>query len=101
MTQQSGQVGDYAWGRIWAHWAFRVARPGLGYQELRDGLRSYTAFWAAEQGLALDDLQFRVLEKRVSAPRRWEPELLRLNLAAPWAEIGTAEWAGNTFSLRL
>jgi hypothetical protein len=60
-----------------------------------------TAFWGRKTGLDLENTQFIVKMKRISAPFVWEKDLRNNNLSGEWQAIGTVQWTGKEVKISL
>src|SRR5699024_10630276 len=64
LTDKVGSPGNYIFGFNWVNWTFRVNAPSINHEQLLDGLKDYTAFWAHKNGIELDGALFKVKVKK-------------------------------------
>lgn len=93
-----GQVGFYQYGIVWANWTFRVGGPPYKQDAVVRGVRDYTAFWAAKNGVDLANARFRVKVKHITPPVNWEPDFLEHQMEVPWEDAGMVEWKNKEFT---
>ena len=96
-----GQAGYYNTGRQFVKWSFRVNSPQIVPSRLEDGIRDYTAFWMAKEGISPADASFFVRVKVIDSPRGWEKGFLRRQMEKPWVDAGRAEWRSGRFSAEI
>jgi predicted DCC family thiol-disulfide oxidoreductase YuxK len=101
ITDKDGTPGDYLWGTNWAKWTFRVNNPYINQGNLEKGIRDFTAFWAAKNGIDLNDATFIIKLKKVETTNHWEKDFLKRQMEQPWQDIGVAVWKGNQYSIQL
>lgn len=101
IVRPTGQASWYTSGRQWVYWTFRSNSRNVSNRKLESGIRRYTAFWAKQNGVSLDDASFHIVVKKIRAPFAWEEDLLQKNVAAPWHDVGTAQWQRGRFTARL
>lgn len=97
----NGNATGYSTGRVWVNWTFRVCGPTIDEKRLRDGLRKYSAFWAHENGVSLDDAQFAVLARCVEVPTAWEKGFAQVQNEKPWYRVGRVEWKQAECEIRV
>jgi hypothetical protein len=98
IIRPSGQPGTYQTGRIWARWTWRVNGPAPTRENLRRGIRDFTAFWAVENGKGLEHGVFEILVKQIDVPHAWERDFLTDQMAKEWKSVGLANWHEQQFS---
>jgi predicted DCC family thiol-disulfide oxidoreductase YuxK len=101
ITRPSGQPGAYLYGVVWLKWTYLVVSHQIKQQNLEDGLRSFTAFWANKNHVDLASCRFRVKVKKIQEATDWQPNLLNQQLAAGWADAGTVDWQNQQFQAHL
>jgi hypothetical protein len=92
LLDEQGQPGPYCSGRIWTKWVYRTTGPEADSQKLAAGLKSFAAFWAAQQQLPLERARFQVVVKKVAVPRTWQRDHLRRQMRQPWQPAATLRW---------
>lgn len=99
ITDQDGTPGDYLWGFNWVKWSFRVNGNRINQNNLEEGIRDFTAFWAIRNGVDLKDAEFIIKLKKIDTPKNWEKDFLKRQMEKPWQVIGTATWKDNKYSI--
>lgn len=101
ITTEDGMPGKYMRGGVWVKWCFRVISKNVKMEQLNDGLRRYTAFWAVKNNIPLDNAEFRIYVKKVEIPGEWEKDVLKKQRAAPWQLAGSVYFIDEHFSSSL
>ncbi len=99
LIDEQGQAAGYNRGRGWVYTSFRTNRPRFKRVRFKKATKRWTAYWAAREGLLLDDLTFEVRVKVISDEMRWERDRLLSNMAAPWQPAGTVHWRNGVFGV--
>ena len=101
LTRPSGQPGAYLYGAVWLRWTYGLVSKQIDPPRLAEGIRSFTAFWAAKHHVDLHHCRFQVKVKRIEEPHNWEPDFLNRQLAAGWQPAGDVIWTNQQFEARL
>ncbi|MEM7186429.1 MAG: HTTM domain-containing protein [Bacteroidota bacterium] len=103
MYDERGMPGHYLSGGSWADFNFRVNKPFVmrHKKNLKRGLIRYTAYWAHENNVDLENAAFEVVMKNIEATFEWEKDLLKRNQESPWYPIGYLRWESTQPSFEL
>ncbi|NGM63433.1 DUF393 domain-containing protein [Sphingobacterium sp. SGG-5] len=101
IMDRDGTPGNYLSGPIWAKWSFRVDHNKINQANLEKGIRDFTAFWAAKNGVDLSDAEFIVKLKKVETPHSWEKDFLKRQMEQPWQDIGLAVWKDKQYRIEI
>jgi hypothetical protein len=96
VIRRDGRAGALNSGRLWANWTFRVCGPQLDTRVVRSGVIRWTAFWANQQGVSLDDASFQILARQYDVPRGWELGFSRRQSEKPWMQVGSLQWVKHS-----
>jgi hypothetical protein len=99
ITRENGMPGTYLRGGTWIKWTWRSNAPALNMENLKTGIRDFTAFWAYKNGVTLNKVQFDIIVKKVEVPGYWEKDFLKNQLSKPWQELGVGLWKNRQFEL--
>lgn len=97
LTKVDGTPGKYLIGHNWVKYTFRVNSPTVDQEQLVEGIRDFTAFWAHKSGVDLSHARFLIKVKKNEQPTRWEKDFLHRQLANPWIDAGYVEWQDGSF----
>jgi len=97
ITNMDGSLGSWQVGPIWAKWGFRVNSADIDKEQLDQGLRDFTAFWAYKNNVDLKLSKFKILIKHNESPSGWQENFLKNQLAKPWISGGYVEWKDEEF----
>lgn len=97
IVDQEGNPDLYAYSFNWVKWTFRVNNRNINQEQLKRGIRDFTAFWAFKNRVSLNNVKFLVKVKKVRVPRKWEENFLERQTAKPWISGGYVEWKNNEF----
>lgn len=92
LIRKDSHPGAYVTGRLWVHYTFRVNAPTIDQNKLEAGLRNYTAFWAAKNGIPLRNARFAVYVKKIDDATGWQRGFLRTQEQKPWMKVGEIVW---------
>lgn len=98
ITDKDGTTGSYQIGPTWAKWGFRVNSPTINQQQLIEGLKNFTSFWAHKNDVDLKNTTFDIRVKKNAIPNGWEYDFLNKQVANPWLDGGTVKWENKVFS---
>lgn len=101
IIDQDGTPGDYLWGFNWVKWSFRVNNNIVNQENLKKGIRDFTAFWAEKNRVDLNDATFIIKLKKIETPKGWEKDFLKRQMEKPWQNIGTATWKDKKYSIEI
>jgi len=101
ITRPSGQPGAYLSGAVWLKWTYGVISRRIDQARLEKGIRSFTAFWAQQHHVDLNNCQFRVKVKKIAEPTRWQPGFLNQQLQPVWRDAGSVTWRNQQFTAHL
>ena len=101
ITNQNSFPGYYLKGPVWAKWGFRVNHNKINQPDLEKGIRDFTAFWAKQKGINLDDADFIIKLKKIDTPHQWEKDFLKNQIQKPWQNIGTAVWKNKQYNIQI
>jgi predicted DCC family thiol-disulfide oxidoreductase YuxK len=100
-VDRQGRLLAPNWGRVHSMWANIAVTPNIDEIRLKKFIMKVTAFWGRKTGLDLENTQFIVKMKRISAPFVWEKDLRNNNLSGEWQAIGTVQWTGKEVKISL
>lgn len=101
ITKKDGTTGNYMLGSIWAKWGFRANANEINQDDLKNGIRDFTAFWAKKNRVNLNDATFIIKLKKIETPKGWEKDFLKRQMEKPWQDIGTATWKDKKYSIEI
>ena len=101
IIDQDGTPGDYLWGFNWVKRSFRVNNNIVDQENLKNGIRDFTAFWAKKNRVNLNDATFIIKLKKIETPKGWEKDFLKRQMEKPWQNIGTATWKDKKYSIEI
>ncbi|TDN37713.1 DUF393 domain-containing protein [Hymenobacter sp. UV11] len=101
ITQPSGQPGAYLSGAVWLKWTYSVVSAKVDQERLAKGIRSFTAFWAHQNGVDLANCRFSVKVKKIAEPLTWQRDFLNQQLRKPWQNAGFVTWHNQQFAAHL
>lgn len=88
------------YGPLWVKWSFRVNNNEINQDNLKKGIRDFTAFWAYKNNIDLNDAKFIIKLKKIdTAPYEWKKGFLSEQMNKSWADIGEATWHNKEFSV--
>jgi len=96
-----GRLQSPNWGRVHSMWANIAVTPNIDNHRLRKFIMKTTAFWGINSGLDLNNTNFHIKLKKISAPTQWVANLLQDNLSGPWVTIGNAQWSNKDIAISL
>lgn len=97
IIDNNGQPEYYIYGFGWVKWTFRVNSPTITPGILYNGIKRFTAFWAAKNNVDLNDASFKIMVKKIDVPVEWEENFLTKQMEKPWMEADTVHWMNNEF----
>lgn len=96
---ETGQPGEYLKGTNWVNWTFRVNSANFNEENLIRGIEKYTAFWAYNNDISLEQAEFEILVKKIEMPKKedweWEKDYLTNQMKKPWKHYATYVWTNN------
>lgn len=95
ISQESGMVGAYQSGPLWAKWGFRTNAPRVDSTRLVNGARDFSLQWMHDNHLPFHDQHFDLVLKRNAIPKGWTKNFLQDQLKAPWVKFGSFHWENN------
>lgn len=98
IIDENGQPDLYDYSFNWVKWTFRVNSTNINQQELATGIRDFSAFWAARNGVNLNDATFEIMVKKIDSPNGWQYNYLNNQIAKPWMSGGYVKWRNNEFT---
>ncbi len=101
MINENGQPGSYLEDATFVNWTFKVVSAQVEASKLSEGISRYTAFWAGQRGLQLNNLKFEIMVKRIDDYKDWEENFLRNQIKKPWQVAGQAYWVNGEFKVDL
>ncbi len=102
IIEKDGTPGKYLSGPIWTKWSFQVSNNVINQDNLKTGIRDFTAFWAAMNNVNLNDAKFTIKVKKIdTVPYHWEKGFLLKQMNKPWKDVGTAIWTNKEFSVQI
>ncbi|MGI0107078.1 DCC1-like thiol-disulfide oxidoreductase family protein [Salinimicrobium sp. WS361] len=97
ITNPDGTLGPWQVGPIWAKWGFRINSANINEEDLAEGIRDITAFWAFKNEIDLESARFEIKVKKNSTPTGWEKDFLQNQLDNPWLSGGYVTWKDKEF----
>ena len=101
IIDKNGQPSYYNYGTNWRKMSFSTNNPNIDSKQLNSGIRDFTAFWAAKNGVDLTNATFLIKVKKIDSPSGWEKDFLNKQIAKPWIDGGFIQWDHNTFSSQI
>jgi predicted DCC family thiol-disulfide oxidoreductase YuxK len=101
IIKKDGTTDSYLYGPTWAKWSFRTNDNIINQNNLKKGIRDFTAFWANMNGVRLDDATFIIKVKKIDTPHDWEKGFLKKQMEKPWMDVGTATWHNKEYSINI
>jgi predicted DCC family thiol-disulfide oxidoreductase YuxK len=101
IIKKDGATGSYLYGPTWAKWSFRTNDNIINQNNLKKGIRDFTAFWASMNGISLKDATFIIKVKKIDTPHDWEKGFLKKQMEKPWMDVGTATWHNKEYSINI
>ncbi|MEH1008488.1 DCC1-like thiol-disulfide oxidoreductase family protein [Winogradskyella sp. ECml5-4] len=100
---ENGMPDCYVRGGAWVNFNFRVNKGGrtINNIELQKGLERYIIFWAHKNGIELDNINFKLLKKEISLPKKWIINSLTDNINSPWEIIGEMIWENKIATFKI
>ncbi len=98
ITDEEGNPSEYIRGFNWVKYTFRVNGPKVYRSTLNKGVRDFTAFWAYQNGISLENATFRIEYKKIEEPKEWTKDFLEKQIAKPWLDGGYVEWKNEKFT---
>ncbi len=93
LIDTDGMPGAYNRNFNWGKWSFIVCNPNVNVGVRDKGIRSYTAFWANKNDIALDNDKFKIYTKKLVLPTHWEKDFLKNQINNHnWVEAGSVTW---------
>jgi len=93
IIDKDGTAGSYLHGPTWIKWSFRTTDNVIDQENLKRGIRDFTAFWAKMNGVSLKDSKFIIKVKKIDTPPyHWEKGFLKKQMEKPWIDAGVANW---------
>lgn len=96
VIEPDGRVGAHSTGRNWAYLTWRVNGPDIDMERLGRGIMRYTAYWAFQNQVDLDETRFEVRVKKIKMPTSWEVGFLKQQMEQPWLDAGYVIWQDQT-----
>lgn len=96
-----GHVDNYLYSFAFVKWTFRVDGPKVNLDNLQNGIRDFSTFWAVKNNVPLGDVKFHVLVKEIDIPLKWEKDFLKKQEVKPWRNIGFGFWEDGIFKIEL
>ncbi|MDH2206328.1 DCC1-like thiol-disulfide oxidoreductase family protein [Empedobacter sp. GD03644] len=97
IIQPKGIVGDYLIGSVYCKWNYRVNSSLINQDNLKNGIRDFSAFWAHKNNVDLNDATFIIKVKKIETPTKWEKDFLKNQMEQPWKNVGKANWTNKEF----
>lgn len=97
LSDERGMPIGYNYAIVWAKWAFRMNAANINDNQLLDGLKDFTAFWAKKNDVRLNDATFAIKVKKVDVPESWEKDFLKNQIDNPWIYNGTVVCENEKF----
>jgi hypothetical protein len=92
-------IGDNR-DHVWELWAFRTVAPSLKVAQVEANLGRFISFWSAKAHADLERGSIQILARPVEVSlTEWREGLLRRNLLAPWATIGSVQREQGTLRI--
>ncbi|MGK6342206.1 DCC1-like thiol-disulfide oxidoreductase family protein [Chryseobacterium sp. DT-3] len=88
-------------GPTWAKWGFRVMDNKINQNNVIKGVRDFSAFWAAMNGIDLNSATFIIKVKKIDTPHNWEKGFLKKQMEKPWMDAGVATWHNKEYSINI
>lgn len=97
IIDKDGMPDKYIYGFNWVKWTFRVNSPHINDEQLKIGIRDFTAFWAKKNNVSLNNAVFRIKVKKIEIPTKWERDFLDRQMKNPWLDGGEVRWKNEKF----
>ncbi|MDR6372558.1 putative DCC family thiol-disulfide oxidoreductase YuxK/uncharacterized membrane protein YphA (DoxX/SURF4 family) [Chryseobacterium bernardetii] len=90
------------YGPVWVKWTFRVNNNEIDQSNLKKGIQDFTAFWAYQNNVNLDDAKFIIKLKKIdTTPYHWEKGFLKKQMEKQWTDVGVAAWSNKKCSIQI
>ncbi|MGN7756381.1 DCC1-like thiol-disulfide oxidoreductase family protein [Chryseobacterium sp. 22532] len=100
IIDKDGTAGNYLKGPTWIKWCFRTADNNINQENLKRGIRDFTAFWAKMNGVGLKNAKFIIKVKKIDTlPNHWEKGFLKRQMEKPWMDVGIVTWLNKKYSI--
>ncbi|RLJ30909.1 putative DCC family thiol-disulfide oxidoreductase YuxK [Chryseobacterium sp. 7] len=100
IINNDGTAGSYLHGPTWIKWTFRTTDNIINQDNLKRGIRDFSAFWARMNGVCLKDAKFIIKVKKIDTlPNHWEEGFLKRQMEKPWMDVGVATWHDKKYSI--
>lgn len=97
IIDKTGEPGSYIYGANWVNWTFRVNSANINEENLNNGLKRYTAFWAHKNHVDLTNAKFLIKVKKIDSADTWKKDFLSVQHKKPWITGGYILWQENQF----
>lgn len=101
ILRPDGTPAEYLRGRVWVHWSWRVNGPNPNIEGVKNGIERFSAFWAKENHIDLQDTRFNIKIKRISVPDKWQANFIKRQKDKPWQDAGYADWKNEQIAFHL
>lgn len=101
IIDKNGQPGQYIYGPRWVKWTFRVNGPYVNEQNLRKGLRDFSAFWLGQNHKPFNNQTFIIKVKKIIIPKKFIPGIFEKQISGHWINAGTFTWNNNKFEINI
>lgn len=102
IMDDNGFSRGYKVGRQWDNWAYATVKPDIPYEQAKNSMLDYAAFWAEDSGTDLHsgnghiEIQRKPIDVSMDDFR---PGLLQDNMDQPWSRIGEITASGGSLQL--
>jgi predicted DCC family thiol-disulfide oxidoreductase YuxK len=97
IIDKNGQPSYYNYGTNWRKMSFMTNSPAINIDNLNNGIRDFTAFWAHKNNIDLSDALFLIKVKKIESTKIWEKDFLNRQILKPWNDGGYVAWRNEIF----
>lgn len=102
IINRNGMPDDYLRNFNWVKWTFRVNSRIVNMEKLNKGIKDFSVYWLnTSKEIKYEDSKtyhFKIYCKIIDSPKDFEYDFLNRQIAKPWVEVGTVEWANRKFT---
>ncbi|MFY7812110.1 MAG: hypothetical protein ACOVQ2_10315 [Flavobacterium sp.] len=61
-------------------------------ENLKNGIKDFTAFWSYKNGIDLKEAEFKIKVKKIEQPQKWEKDFMKKQINQTWKDGGKIIW---------
>lgn len=97
LMRENGLVDWMNTSRQWRYWTFSTVGSNGDIRNVYPNLERIIAFWSHKNNIDMKNAKFRLKVKPIKVVYKWEKNLLKNNMNAPWKNAGTLGWKNGKF----